>query len=258
MDIIKEADAPASKARIASYLYFSSLYFIAVGVLYLWGYWLPFGINILEYMSLTDVLKSTAFPITLILLLLTASVALNILDRKRFEEGIKPRQKWLLWVLGILWIILTLLVSWPKSMWLFGAMALIIPATKLTLRSEWVKCQFPSAWARLAFVFISIATLIGSPFYGHFKGYEVRAARDFYFLTSDVAGVTVSENAKPTERLRFLGHAGEFAFMYDPTKEATIISKVEAGKPIVLKQYNQEAIRNSDRIREWLNSFEGG
>ena len=65
IELIKEADAPASKGRIASYLYFSSLYFIATGVLYLWGYWTPFNVNILEYMSLSDVLKTTAYSIAL-------------------------------------------------------------------------------------------------------------------------------------------------------------------------------------------------
>ncbi len=49
--------------RTSSYLYLGSFYLISVGVLYLWGYWPAFGINILGYMSLTDVLKLTAYPL---------------------------------------------------------------------------------------------------------------------------------------------------------------------------------------------------
>ena len=51
------------KTQVASYLYFSSIYFVSVGVLYLWGYWSPFGINILEYIGLSDIIKLTAYPI---------------------------------------------------------------------------------------------------------------------------------------------------------------------------------------------------
>ena len=56
-----------TKERVASYVYFGSLYFVSVGALYLWGYWSAFNINILAYLSLADVLKLTAYPIALAL-----------------------------------------------------------------------------------------------------------------------------------------------------------------------------------------------
>ncbi len=52
-----------TKEKVSTYLYFSSLYFVTVGVLYLWGYWTTFEVNILEYLSLADIVKSTAYPI---------------------------------------------------------------------------------------------------------------------------------------------------------------------------------------------------
>jgi hypothetical protein len=52
------------KERLSSDLYFLSLYYVAVSVLYLWGYWSTFKINILEYISLPDIVKISAYPIT--------------------------------------------------------------------------------------------------------------------------------------------------------------------------------------------------
>jgi hypothetical protein len=46
-----------------SYLYFGSLYFVTLGVLYLWGYWSSFGIDILEYISVAEVLELMAHPV---------------------------------------------------------------------------------------------------------------------------------------------------------------------------------------------------
>jgi hypothetical protein len=66
-----------AKERVASHVYFASLYFITVGILYLWGYWAPFGINILEYLELSDILKATAYPIATAILMTTIGAAIG-------------------------------------------------------------------------------------------------------------------------------------------------------------------------------------
>ncbi|MFC1562333.1 hypothetical protein ACFL4Q_04985 [candidate division KSB1 bacterium] len=45
------------------YLWLAAPYFIAVGLLYLWAYWSSFGINILEYAALSDVVKVAIIPV---------------------------------------------------------------------------------------------------------------------------------------------------------------------------------------------------
>ena len=60
--------------------YCSSAYFFSVAALYLWGYWSPFKINILEYVSLSDVIKIAAFPIASVFIL----VAIGMLIVKFF------------------------------------------------------------------------------------------------------------------------------------------------------------------------------
>lgn len=52
---------PAENTK--KYLWLPAPYFIAVGLLYLWAYWSSFGINILEYATLSDVAKVAIIPV---------------------------------------------------------------------------------------------------------------------------------------------------------------------------------------------------
>ena len=52
-----------SSERLREYGFIASFYFVVVGVLYLWGHWYSFEVNILEYISLTDIVKVTLIPI---------------------------------------------------------------------------------------------------------------------------------------------------------------------------------------------------
>ena len=38
-------------------------YFILVGISYMWGYWLPFELNILAFADVTDIIKASAYPL---------------------------------------------------------------------------------------------------------------------------------------------------------------------------------------------------
>lgn len=46
-----------------TYLWLAASYFVTVGLLYLWAYWSSFGINILEYATLSDVAKVAIIPV---------------------------------------------------------------------------------------------------------------------------------------------------------------------------------------------------
>ncbi len=59
-----QRQAPAQEAlKATTLLPILSAYFIAVGALYLWGFWGSFGVNVMEYLGLTDVVKVAAWPV---------------------------------------------------------------------------------------------------------------------------------------------------------------------------------------------------
>jgi hypothetical protein len=67
------------------------LYALFVGASYLIGYWLPFGLNILAFADLTDIIKASIIPtIPAVGLLLTYSAldGLNSISKKQHDEYI--------------------------------------------------------------------------------------------------------------------------------------------------------------------------
>lgn len=67
------------------------LYALFVGGSYLIGYWLPFGLNILAFTDLTDIIKASIIPlIPVVGLLLTYSAldGLNSISKKEYDEYI--------------------------------------------------------------------------------------------------------------------------------------------------------------------------
>lgn len=254
MNLIKEADAPASKARIASYLYFSSLYFVATGVLYLWGYWTPFGINILEYMSLADVLKATAFPIAITTVGMAAAILLtyildsiermNPFDRRGKISGIK---RWTFRIAPpvVFAISVLLLVAiFPYALWATVPFVATVPLARGVLLLDKFKQLIPSPHLRLITAVILVAIPLGSLALGMISAAAIRDGAEFTYVVSEVPGTNVSENATLLQRLRFLGHAGDFIFLLDPTKDAIIFSKVESGKPLILKRHIPVKLRS--------------
>jgi hypothetical protein len=51
-----------SNMRTVAFVY-APIYFLLVGVLYLWGFWSSYHVNVLEHASLSDVVKAAAQPV---------------------------------------------------------------------------------------------------------------------------------------------------------------------------------------------------
>ena len=57
--------------------YILTMYCVSVGVLHLWGFWSKFKINILEYISVADVIRSTAYLIASVFVFLVIGAGLG-------------------------------------------------------------------------------------------------------------------------------------------------------------------------------------
>jgi hypothetical protein len=61
-------------------------YGISVSLLYLFGYWSKFGINVLQYTSLSDVVKLAFYPVCIGALLSLSGLFLQMIVRGQFKE----------------------------------------------------------------------------------------------------------------------------------------------------------------------------
>jgi hypothetical protein len=64
-------------------------YFLTCGSLYLWGFWLHFDLNILQFVDVSDIVKATLLPVITVLFLFFIQTALNHINNPASESSQK-------------------------------------------------------------------------------------------------------------------------------------------------------------------------
>lgn len=243
----------SAQQSLSTYAYLWSLYVLTVGSVYLWGYWSPFNINILEYMSVGDVVKATALPIASTFVFLALGVVLGeatgsrnyfpVGEGRDFPLGVFLRKY--AKVFHVLYILATLAVLFfgPKQKWLILPLLFAMPIALYLDSQAFLSPVIPSERSRSLAIFL-LAML---PFFafglGDRNASEILGGNKFQYALSPVEGVVASAESEPTKRPRFIGHAGDFLFFWEPENSLLIISKFEDGKSLVLGRYLRSAVR---------------
>ncbi|WP_192551876.1 hypothetical protein [Pseudomonas sp. IzPS59] len=226
------------------YIYFLSLYFIAVGTLYLWGYWSLFGVNILEYLTLADIVKSTAYPIASIFISLAVGVVLaeiSSVKKKLPPEGGRNtvvgrflrKHKTLLVILYIAGT-LAILVFGPIEKWLLLATLLGTPIAIYARSGNFLAYQIPAEAPRSVCLFL-LATLPLFAFgLGKIGANSVLEGKAFYYV---IDNDSITPNSEPSQRTRFIGRAGDFVFFWEPKESTISFFKLEAGTSLRLGKF---------------------
>ncbi len=235
------------KEQVSTYLYFSSIYFVTIGILYLWGYWSTFDINILEYFSLADVLKATAYPIVSAFIFTAVGAVIGeflVSPNKlpsgggrdtrvgRFLRAIAP-----LLVLAYVLSTIGLFMFGPAEKWRILPMLLAFPPYLLSKERGFLATLIPHDSPRSVIIFLLAAL---PPFaYGHgrLQATAIAKGTDYKYVVSPVEGLDLSSDTKPDRQLRYLGHAGDFLFLLHPVKAVVVITKFEQAKTLQLKQF---------------------
>jgi hypothetical protein len=234
----------------SAYIYFLSIYFITIGVLYLWGYWSPFDVNILEYLNLTDIVRLTAYPIAssfgflALGMILGGSTGLGTTlpsggGRNTPTGQILNKYKSLFVALYVL-VVLVILLFGSGNKWFilpFLLYPFIFPY--LSARNFLVR-QIPADKPRE----ICVLLLVVAPFfafgYGRLTAYEIIDGKKFSYVLSAIDNVSVPLDAEPNQRVRLIGHAGDFLFFWEPKNSILMISKFEGEKILMLGRFEQK------------------
>lgn len=236
---------PNPKDRVANSLYFASLYFVTVGVLYLWGYWVPFGINILEYLTLSDILKATAYPIATALLLTAVGAAIGeaLVNRDHLPSGsgrdtvIGRFLRRFAPILQLLYVggTVALFLFGPVEKWRTLPILLAFPIYAFAKQTNVLTQAIPHESPRS--VVIYVLAVLPTLAYGHgtLAANKIQTAQAFTYVISELPGYPAGTNTQTQPRL--IGHAGDHLFFFDPVKTAVVVETLEPGRSLVLKQY---------------------
>ena len=235
-------------------IYLSSLYFVSVSVLYLWGYWGTFDINIIEFLSVTDVVKLAAYPVGSALILFAIGVVVGELHNSSGRalpegggrEGLIGRflnrhgtpVSALYLIVCVLvylfmpekWTLLPLLISWPVSV--------------AMLRLEFVRTYLPDRF-RASIVFL--ATMFPLIAYG-------TGVRDAEHILD---GKKYKYVRVGSSVLKYVGHASDNLFFITSDNAAIVIKKLDqiAGEPMAF----YPPIRgNCHTVSEWFGCVLNG
>lgn len=246
--------SPTLLPSLLKLLPFLSAYSLAVGVMYLWGYWGEFHVKILEYIELTSVVKLVLLPLVAVLLVLVPGAALGEwLSNRTFSEPpsqVPALNKMLAWglLLSVTVVVVVLTVWGTARKWEILPIFLAAPF--------WAAAHRLPTVARVMKVHgsakIAVFLLIVLPIYAYGRGVteadRVRRGAEYEYLLS---GSDRSEQVQPAHmQLRLIGRAGAHLFFFDPRISAVVITKAESDQSVVLKHFRVPADTPNPWLRE--------
>jgi hypothetical protein len=277
------SDTPKTEPKewVASRLYLASLYFITVGVLYLWGYWQTFGINILEYLDLADIIKVTAYPVAVVVIITAASsfgggqlgswqsskldARLNSAhahavltgsptELDRFRKFLNRYIKFIIscYIAAVLFSLYLLAINSVYA-WSILPTLVALPIAKQLAKNGFLQDRIENDMIRFLLRFAFAAIPLFSYASGKIASENIVQGIAYRFVVSEFPG---DSSNKAEHRLRYVGHASDYTFFYDPIREATVIAKIEDDKPLALKKIARRIeLLDADNIMDTLRSF---
>jgi hypothetical protein len=222
--------------------YVSGIGGLAVSVIYLFGFWGSFGLNVLEYIGLGDVLAHALFPI---LALIALQAIPYMFGRLAAASGPQPpppdalvqfgRKHWrLLGVLCVVGGVLALrLMSEPGRTvisWMFLVFLVLILVSQAVLVGELkaeMRPRILAAILLLSYVFIT----------GRMDAYQIINGEAALVVDRSASGLPLSSNGD--NPISYVGRLSDFYVLYESKSARIIILRTDKiGLLVLLKNPN--------------------
>ena len=217
------------------YLWLAAPYFVAVGLLYLWAYWSSFGINILEYAALSDVVKVAIIPVgsAFIFIFLGFVIAeFGYINKLNLPPG-EGKNTWIGKLLNKLespitflyWLSLILLLTTSiPNRWIILPVWGMIP-----LHRKLRKTRFLSEIGNDSVRSLLIATLVILPMFSFCQG---KANAEKILNNTEYLYI---KGATPSENMKYLGYINQLTFMITQDNQQIRIAKLDKNSIDLLK-----------------------
>ena len=233
--------------RNSPYVYYGSFYLITVGVLYLWGYWGRFDINILEYISFTDVVKLSLYPIVSVFLVVVIGTIIGAFSSRNGDEfplGLGPETRAGRFLLrhknGIVYIYVIATVS----VWLFGSEVkwhlipplIGIPVYVLSLRYRFLSEIIPNSKIRSILVYLLAILPIYSYSQGNIDALRIiNGYRYKYIVSGKIPGLEIPYSEEENNRIKYVGYMNTYLFLLMPDNKTLLIVQFEEIKGLQIR-----------------------
>lgn len=229
------------------FAYWSSMFFLVIGAIFLFGYWLPFNINILSYISVSDIIKITIYPIVLSILGYAIGMFLGIATEHWVQKWKSPTSPQKTKIAGITVLeIITLTLTAIPTLLLPDPYHVFIIATiinygfiKIAISSEWMRTLAQQRIER----YIAIAIVLIMPLEALAIGYtfakEVIHGRAYNYVVNELPGIPIQLSDNVENRPRIIGHVNDYIFLYLSQNKSVVIMKFNKDTMLEIKSYTK-------------------
>jgi len=215
-----------------------TLYCVSISVLYLWGYWGSFGISILNFLTLGDIVKLSAERLFSILLFSIIGYLFSFVSIKDVEElckeDIKILSKLGRYIDRSFYFLFILFLTGGAYYIIFGSVEQrwnAIPFVFFFLFVKFFSKEIPFITrffknSHLVFVLLALSVYIPLDSYG--KGIidanKIINEKEYKYIYEK--SINKSIDNKNVGRLKYLGYANSFIFLLSEDNKAIIIKNV--------------------------------
>lgn len=223
------------------------MFFLVIGAIFLFGYWLPFNINILSYISVSDIIKITIYPIVLSILGYAIGMSCGIATEHLVHKWKKPSNHQHSKIAGITVLeIITLTAMAIPALFLPDPYYVIIIATiinfailKIAISSEWIRALAQQRIER----YVAIAIILIMPLEALAIGYtfakEVIHGRAYNYVANELPGIPTQLGDAVENRPRVIGHVNDYIFLYLSQSKSVVIMKFDKDTILEIKSFTK-------------------
>ena len=253
------------KTKWLKIIYFATSYGFVVSMLYLFGYWSTFDINILEYIKISDVIKISIYPIlTSIGITITGIIVGSFYGRisakpnVQKSEKLNKIEKWINFIykytfivsIIILFAFFSYMLNWNVFWPLFSIICPTVTSYILVkYKVELVKklIPFPSYEAIILYIFLTSLSLAFG--YGKVRSLSILETGSCFYV--NVSIFKDKELFQDQKRLKYLGLGGDFMFFL--SEDNTKIYILEPSKIPILELYKSKSQTRTEATKEIKN-----
>jgi len=221
-------------------------YGIAISLLYEWAYWGSFNINILQFISLSDIPKIAAYPLVVSfgsyigVITNAANLREQTISTKFVDNIIALKSKTLKLSIVVTYLSLLFLPLYFMKIagWIVFSMLLTPVAFVMLDSTGLVQLLFPTIPKRSELTLLLTVFLIFSYAYGKTNAEEILMRSKYD--TAKIEGLS--------DNIIYLGHAGDYIFFTSMDDSTTIYQRAADTKTMELKKHNN-TLTNSQRFR---------
>ncbi|MBB3291670.1 hypothetical protein FHT39_000309 [Mitsuaria sp. BK045] len=223
-------------------------YALLVSTLYLWGYWGAFGINVLDYIGASDIIKAAVYPVVSAFAFMAIGALLGEVLSPRLEPGagantpvaqvLRKAAPYI--VAGYFGLIVVFALFGGPNKWhvvpIMLAVAGYVPAKASGLLAKEIR----SDGFRSIVVFLLVALVPFSFGHGRKQAYEVTDSSKYQVVVSELPVKSSAPKLATAEKPRFVGKLGDRFAIYDPVAHS--VSLIAASEMKVLTLADSEVL----------------